>query len=234
MSGYVAVAGGQEHQHGCEDIDRRLLAESRRSDPVVAVLLGASVPRVVPARMAQATEYWSRLGATARFAFTGQHDESREALDVLESPDLVVLTGGRPWLLQRRLSPALTGRLRQLWESGVPLSGSSAGAMAMCEWRLDLEPRQPLRFRRGLGLVPGVAAPHYGRHGIHHVSSVVSRRFPELPILGLPDRTALVGREGRFDVVGAGSCTVLLGGRKRTYSSGETLVLAESVARQAS
>lgn len=220
MSGLVAMLGGQEHHAGCEAVDRRLLAESGVRRPTVAVLLAATVPNRIGAKIAESLAYWPRLGARVRFAYTGGPDETGQALRVLADPDLVVLTGGRPWRIQRRLTPPVVERLLCLSDDGVPLSGSSAGAMALGRWRVDLRPDRTPRLRAGLGLVAGAAAPHYGRHGLQHASWVFSCRYPHVPFLGLQDRTALVGRDGGYEVVGVGACTVLRAGVRHRYGSG--------------
>jgi hypothetical protein len=96
MAGVVAILGGQEHHPGCEPIDRRLLADPGVRRPSVTVLLMATVPRRIDAKIAESTGYWRALGARVRFAYTGGPDQTRDALDALTDPDLVVLTGGRP------------------------------------------------------------------------------------------------------------------------------------------
>lgn len=228
MSGLLAILGGQEHLPGCEPIDRMLLDESGVTRPTVTVLLAASVPERIRAKVAEADAYWPRLGARVRFAFTGGPDGTAEALDALSDPDLVVLTGGRPWLIQRRLTAPVIERLRQLSDDGVPLSGSSAGAMAMGLWRMDLHPARTPRVRMGMGLVHGLAAPHYGRHFLHHACRVVAHRHPHVPVLGLPDRTALVGRAGRFEVMGVGGATILHHGRRMHHRRGAVVDLGRA------
>lgn len=226
MSGLVAVLGGQEHQPGCEPIDRCLLADGGMTRPTVAVLLAATVPARVGAKMAEACGYWSGLGATVRFGYTGGADETEQALQALSDPDLVILTGGRPWLLHHRITPPIVDRLRRLHDGGVPIAGSSAGAMALSTARLHLQPGQVPRVRPGLGFAPGAVAPHYGRHGTGHACRILTRRHPELTILGLRDRTALVGRGGgAWDVMGAGDCTIVRGGVRQRHPSGATLRL---------
>ena len=225
MSGLVAIVGGQEHHPGCEPIDRRLLAESGLSRPTVTVLLAATVPRRIHAKIAESTHYWRRLGAHVRFACTGGPDETEHALDTLLDTDLVVLTGGRPWLIQRRLTSPIVERLLRLSEDGVPLSGSSAGAMALCTWRVDLRPGRALGIRAGLGLVTGAAAPHYDHRATRNMARMVAFHNPDVTFLGLADRTALIGRAGRYEVVGAGSCTVLRGASARRHPGGARVAL---------
>lgn len=88
VTGLLALIGGQEHQRGCEPIDRRLLRESSVSHPEVAVLLAATTPRRRAFKIAEATAYWRRVGARARIAFTGRPDDVEHALELLQQPGL--------------------------------------------------------------------------------------------------------------------------------------------------
>ena len=211
MTGLLALLGGQEHTPGCESIDRRLLEEARHDAPRVAVVLAATTPRRRAFKTNEAKTYWNGLGVDVDFAMNGGPKETERAMAALEDPDIVVMTGGHPWLLHARLdgSPVLK-RILELWEGGVPLSGSSAGAIALCEWRQHLQPPRPFRLVRAFGLVRGcAAAPHFDRYGLDRWAWQVSKRNPQLRILGLNDRTALVGRDGEFTVYGASSVAVL-------------------------
>lgn len=229
MSGLVAIIGGQEHHPGCEPIDRRLLAESGLTRPTVTVLLAATVPRRIRAKIAESTRYWQRLGAHVRFAYTGGPDETERALETLLDTDLIVLTGGRPWLIQRRLTAPVVERLLRLSDEGVPLSGSSAGAMALCTWRVDLRPGRPPGMRAGLGLVPGAAAPHFDHRATRNVARMVALHHSDVTFLGIPDRTALIGRAGRYEVVGSGSCAILRGATVQRHPGGARVTLEPRV-----
>jgi cyanophycinase-like exopeptidase len=220
VSGLIAVLGGQEHHPGCEPIDRRLLAECGLSNPTVTILLAATVPNRIGAKVLEITNYWPGLGARVRISCLGGVHDTEQTLEALRDTDLVVLAGGRPWLMRARLTNLIIERLWQLSDEGVPLSGSSAGAMALCAWRLHLQPGRSPRVERGLGFVPGFAAPHYGRHGTQHAWRVIAHHHPHMEVLGLQDRTALIGRDGHYQIMGAGSCTILRGGTSRRYPSG--------------
>lgn len=231
MSGLLALVGGQEHTRGCEPIDQLLLAESGVRRPNVVVLLAATTEGRRAYKTREALEYWSRFGARVTFGFDGSPSEVERALRALDDPDLVVLTGGRPWLLDARLQEPLRRRLWELWESGVPLAGSSAGAMALCGWRFVVHPPRLPRLAPGWGPVPAAAvAPHFERHGIRYWSRLFAVARPDVKVLGLSDRTALVGRGEDFEVVGSGGCTVVTArSRARRYGQGEVLHLGAIV-----
>lgn len=207
MSGLVALLGGQEHTPGCEPIDQRLLRQSGVRRPEVAVLLAASPPRRRAFKLDQARAYWRQLGARARCAFTGEGDPIGRAASLLEEADLVVLTGGRPWLLRQWLQPTgLDALLRTRWEAGVPVSGSSAGAMLLGASTWALHARTPFTLQPALGLVPRVlVAPHAGRYGIDRWAARTQAAHPHLDVLGIADRTAVLVQDGEREVVGRGT-----------------------------
>lgn len=227
MTALLALLGGQEHTPGCEDIDRRLLEETGRSTPQVTVMLAATSPRRRAYKMQEALTYWGGMGVPVCFAMNGGPDELERSLVALEDPDLVVMTGGHPWLLHARLEGSrVLARIRELAAQGVPLSGSSAGAIAMCEWRQYFRPPNPLKLVRAFGLVPGTAAaPHFNLYGLDRWVARISRQHPHLEILGLDDRTAVIGKGTDFSVYGSGAVTVVQGGRLRRFSRGASLQL---------
>lgn len=114
----------------------------------------------------------------------------------------------------------------QRWQAGMPLSGASSGAIVFCEWRQHLTWPSPLRLVHGFGLVAGCAvAPHHDLARAHRWATLVAHRHPELVILGIDERTALVGREGRFEVRGSGGATVLQRGGTVRHHAGEAVRL---------
>ena len=147
------------------------------------------------------------LGARARCAFAGEPDPLERTAALLAQADVVVLTGGRPWLLRRRLEQTVLGALlRERWLDGVPIAGSSAGAMALASAWWSLRPSAPFAPCRGLGLVPAtLVAPHAGRHGIDLWAAATQAAHPDIQVVGIPDRTAvIVAPDGTRDVRGCG------------------------------
>lgn len=212
MSGVVALLGGGEHTSGCEAVDRRLLRVSGVRTPEVAVLLGASPRRRRALKAAEARAWWAALGARARCAFAGEPDPVARARRLLAEADLVVLTGGRPWLLRRRLAGEVGDALRARWRDGVPVAGSSAGAMALGAWTWSLHPSAPFTPVPGLGFVPGVlVAPHAGRHGVDGRAERTQALHPHLEVLLVADRTAVLVDGDCRQVVGRGTARSLRG-----------------------
>jgi cyanophycinase len=116
----------------------------------------------------------------------------------------------------------------EAWRSGAAIAGSSAGAMALGEWTLVRE-RMPgddrRRYLPALGLVPGVAVlPHFETFGRRWVESA-ERAAPrsDVVLLGVGERTAALHVDGAWRALGDGCVTVIAGGERRRFASGEPL-----------
>ncbi len=111
------------------------------------------------------------------------------------------LVGGDPGLVPRTLADSpLWAAIVAAWREGAALAGSSAGAMALCEWTL-VRARMPGDERRryvpALGLVPGVAfLPHFETFGHRWVPSASER--DDVVLLGVDERTAALWNDGRW------------------------------------
>lgn len=222
----LALQGGMEHQPGCEPFDRYLLGSLDAERPVVVLVPDASGPRRRDHTIRLAEGYWERLGAGLRVASAA--GDVRD-LDALAAADLLVVSGGDP----HRLLGAL--RTGDLWphlcdriENGLPLSGASAGAMVLASWLPRLRPPAVLRLVPGLGLLPDVAvAPHYELPLVRRWARRVSGRHPELTIIGIAERTALVTTDGGTGLVaGQGDVTILRAGDGSGHPAGSEVDLA--------
>jgi cyanophycinase len=224
--GPVALLGGHEHRRGTEAIERTLLEQLGVAAPRVAVLPVASAPRQVGMVAALARTYWAALGTSVRIA-TPDGNGSHHALDVVADADVIVLTGGVPNRLVSALGASpVWDLIVQRWREGAAIGGSSAGAMSLFAWRLRLYPPNPLALLPGLGPFDGwIAAPHFSRFRAEHWAALVTRRFGDLGVLGIDEATAIVGRQGRFDVVGRGTVTVVTGGGLTVHPTGTALDL---------
>lgn len=221
MTGLLSLVGGREHTPGCEPIDRHLLAATRTSRPVVTVVPFASSLRTRARTVGLAVGWWERLGAEVLVAAP----ESSGAVRSVGAADVVVLTGGVPDRLHRRLDDHVVWQaIRDAWLRGAHLTGSSSGAMVAAAWRQSVRP--PFAVRPGLGLVADLAvAPHHDLALPRAVASWRAHTHPHLVIAGIDERTALVGCDGRFEVRGTGTVTLRRGRWSRTLRHGDRYVL---------
>ncbi len=84
----------------------------------------------------------------------------------------------------------------------------------------------PLRWRDGLGVVPGVTViPHYDAWP-EPLSVLFILQAPRgTAILGIDENTALVGRDGAWQVQGSGRVTVWHGRNRERFRRGEVFRL---------
>ncbi|MEM1331971.1 MAG: Type 1 glutamine amidotransferase-like domain-containing protein [Actinomycetota bacterium] len=169
MPGVLCLQGGREFTPECREMDGEVLRRARAGSPERPVVVLAGAARVGSdhaGAVARAVEHYESLGAVARGVTDPRHD-ARATLDELHDEiGLIVLPGGSPSSLIDVLfaDDALVGRrLVELHERGVGISGASAGAMAMCEFCVlpDRGRRGRVAVAHGLGLVEGVALPHW-------------------------------------------------------------------------
>jgi peptidase E len=220
VTGPFALVGGTEHHPGCETTDRWLLVASGASRPVVTVVPFASSVRTRARTVGVAIDWWQRLGAVPLVA----GPTVDQAVAAIDNADVLVLPGGVPDRLHGRLvGTPVWDRLLARWRAGTPLSGSSSGAMVLGEVR------QSFRVTPGFGALQGIAvAPHHQRTVPRWVAASRARTHPHLTIVGVDDRTALVGtRSGELRVMGSGEVTLRRGVWWRTYPSGAVLAPEE-------
>jgi len=217
------------------ELDASLLAATGRSRPRVAILPTASYPDgedVFTRWATMGVSHFGALGAEVEPVMVrdraGADDPA--AAQAIGEADLVYLSGGKPGYLMGVLEGSAVGRaIADAHERGAVLAGCSAGAMVLAghafDFRLRLMP-WPLRWRNGLGFVPGASVlPHYNAWP-EPLSALIALQAPRGSlVLGIDDETALIGREGAWQVHGRARVTVWRGRRRDRYRAGESFRL---------
>jgi cyanophycinase len=211
--------------------DASLLAATGRTRPRVAILPTASFPdgEVVFQRWAaMGVSHFAALGAEVEPVLVRDKaaaDDPAPAQAVGEA-DLVYLSGGKPSHLIGALAGTAVGQaLVEAHDRGATLVGCSAGAMALAshifDFRMKLMPF-PLRWGDGLGLADGLSVvPHYDAWP-EPFSALIAFQAPRGSIvLGIDEDTAVVGRDGGWQVHGASRVTVWRGRRRERFRAGE-------------
>ncbi|HET7677291.1 MAG TPA: Type 1 glutamine amidotransferase-like domain-containing protein [Candidatus Limnocylindrales bacterium] len=234
MTGAIALVGSGEFSSLLGSFDRALLAATGRARPRVALLLVAARPNgdAGLARTGElGREHFAALGAEVELVSVRDRsdaDDPARAQAVGEA-DVIYLCGAHPEALQRTLAGSAVERVvRAANERGTIVVGGTAGAAVLADWRLRQRGplRLPLGWVRGMGLVSGAAvAAAYDR--LPEALRVVPLlRAPEAcVVLGIDRETALVGRDGTWQVHGAGRVTVWHGRRRTRHRAGETINL---------
>jgi hypothetical protein len=126
----------------------------------VAVLAGAARPGSdYVGASARARRHYEGLGADVTVVPDPRQDVGTALQSLTDDISLVVLPGGSPQSLREVLSGRIEDRLVEMHISGVAISGASAGAMVLC--RRMVRPGGQADVADGLGLVDGLALPHW-------------------------------------------------------------------------
>jgi len=230
-SGSIALVGSGEFLPAMADVDAALLAATGRHRPRVVIVPTASWPdgeEVFRRWATMGVEHFGSLGAEVEPVLVRERfDADDEAhVQAIGEADLVYLSGGKPGHLTASLIGSPVGdALLAAHRRGATLAGCSAGAMTLAARHWDTRKRRlfwPLRWRDGLGLVPGATViPHYDAFPEPMAAMLVLQAPRGLATLGIDEETALVGRDGSWQVQGRGRVTVWRGRHRTRYRRGD-------------
>ncbi|MEP1124082.1 MAG: Type 1 glutamine amidotransferase-like domain-containing protein [Ilumatobacter sp.] len=209
MPGVICLQGGREFTDQCREMDAEVLsvagvaarAESGRADRgSVAVLAGAARRGTDYAGASKrARRHYEALGASV-VVVPDPRDGIEAAVESLtDDIALLVLPGGSPASLREVLSGRVRQRVVDLHDAGMSISGASAGAMVLCSRMV--RPNGGAEVVDGLGLVDGLALPHW--------TPGSDRGWPvpdDLDLWGLPECGGVIveGRPGSLTVRAVG------------------------------
>jgi cyanophycinase len=228
----LGLLGSGEFEPWAREVDRRLLAEAR--DGPVLVLPTASAPEgdeVFEAWAERGLDHYRAqdIDADVLPLRTRDDAERRELAERIGDAAMVFFSGGNPKYLASVLDGTACWRaITDGLDRGLAYAGCSAGAAALGEralWRFRGD-----RLGPGLGLFAGTnVGPHWD--AIDRVAPGTRRRLIEAlgtgsRLVGIDERTAMVGDGRRWSVFGAGAVHVLEGGRWADHPAGSTFDLA--------
>ncbi len=210
--GPLALVGGGEWSNGC-DFDAELLAASGGDE--VLILPTAAAYEHPEKAVATAVAWFARIGGRARgLMVLGRADAEAEANAAeVRASRFVYLGGGSPMHLRSVLkSSPVWEALLDAWRHGAVVAGSSAGAMVLTDPMVD--PRGGA-LTVGLGMVEELAViPHFGDENAEKVHRSIALAAPGLPVVGLPERTALIrDPDGGWRQAGQGTAQVFVSGK---------------------
>jgi cyanophycinase len=233
MPGSVALVGAGEFLPAMGEFDQGLLGATGRARPRVVILATASYPDGEEAYqrwIAMGLEHFGRLGAEVEPVFVRERDDADDEANAqaIGEADLVYLSGGRAGYLLGMLEESAVGTaLVEAHARGAIVAGCSAGAMVLAERQFDFRFRGrpipwPLRWRRSLGFLPGVAViPHYDAWP-EPLSALMALQAPRgSTVIGIDEDTAVVGRDGAYQVHGRARVTVWRGRHRERFRAGE-------------
>lgn len=231
----MALVGAGEFLPSMAEFDAGLLLATGRPRPRVVILPTASYPdgeEVFTRWAALGVAHFGSLGAEVEPVLVRDRAgaDDAAAAQALGEADLIYLSGGKPGYLMRCLAGSAVGdALVAAHDRGAVLAGCSAGAMVLAahsfDFRLRLVP-WPLRWRHGFAIVPdALVVPHYDAWP-EPLSALIALQAPRgSVVLGIDEATALVGRDGAWQVHGRSRVTVWRGRHRDRYRAGETFRL---------
>ncbi len=236
MNGPIALVGSGEFTSAMEATDLALLAAVGRPRPRVVILPTASWPDgedVFAGWAARGEAHFGALGAEVESVLlrdrAGADDPG--VSQAIGEADLIYLSGGRPSHLLDALSGTPAGSaLLAASARGAVVAGCSAGAIVLAAVQMRVRAKRflrvPLGWRRSLDLVPRSAVlPHYDAFP-ETLSAGAALMAPRgVRILGIDEETALVGRDGTWQVHGRGRVTVWSRHHRLRYRSGDVVTL---------
>jgi cyanophycinase len=150
-----------------------------------------------------------------------------KCIRVLDQASVIFFTGGDQLKVTSQIGDTpCYERLREIYEGGGTIAGTSAGASVMSETMMvagdgDSSHRigAELRMAPGLGIVSGVLIDqHFAERGrVGRLLGAVAQN-PRIVGLGIDEDTAVIIARKRLTVLGAGAVYVL-DGRKVTFSN---------------
>jgi len=222
------------------EFDRGLLEAIGRPRPRVAILPTASAPdgeSTFRTWAEMGVEHFTSLGAEVEPVLVRNVAEGHDAaaLQAIGEADLVYLSGGHPAHLAGVLRESPLGAaLAEAHARGTVVAGCSAGAMAIVGRtmgfrvvpKLRLPLPWPIRWPAGLALVDGIVVlPHYDAWP-EPLSAMVALQSPKgFVVLGIDEDTGVVGRNGAWQVHGAGRVTVWRGRHRERFRKGDAFRL---------
>jgi cyanophycinase len=235
MSGYYCLEGGSEFQGAMSLPDLLAMSLAGGAEAPLGIIPAAAAPDNNHERAGQLGRRWfESLGAKAVQVVPLLDHASANDPDIadrLRRLAWIYMLGGFPGHLAAALVDSLSATaMREAWEYGAVIAGSSAGAMVMCSTVYDPQSQQ---LTAGLGLLRhSCFLPHHNRFGKRWADDL-RRRLPDSMLIGVDEETGCIGPgpDGVWQVLGGGSVTLYLDAGVATYSAGSMFTLPHLVLR---
>jgi cyanophycinase len=219
--GTLVIIGGHEDKED-DKLILRFVAERVKSGKLVVATVASQEPEDVwhdyePLFKSLGVRKVVHLDVESR-----EEAKSPEKLALLDDAAGVFFTGGDQLKLTSQLGDSpIYERLREIYQKGGLIAGTSAGASVVCETMLVSGPGHEsdtvgtsLRMAPGFGLFPGVIVDqHFAQRGrIGRLVAAVAQN-PRMLGIGIDEDTAIVcdPKAGCFRVLGSGAVYVVDG-----------------------
>jgi cyanophycinase len=223
--GTLLLEGGAEFGGRMSEPDLRAIELAGGFDAPICIIPTAAAPDNNHNRAGSNGIHWFRsLGAKNVFAVdvidSASANDEFLAASILTSR-LIYLLGGFPRHLAETLAnSACWHAALNAHEQGAVITGSSAGAMVLCEHYYDPAEK---KLMRGLNLIPNACVlPHHNNFGKGWADQL-TQAIPGATLIGIDEQTGMLNDPKRgWRVYGAGQITLYNGKQIHTYARGET------------
>jgi cyanophycinase len=229
MSGYILLEGGAEFGGLMSEPDLRAIELAGGFNAPISIIPTAAAPDNNDQRAGRNGVRWFRsLGAP--------HVEALPLIDKASANDpgiattiaqsrLIYLLGGFTGYLGETLSnSASLQAMLTAYAAGAVITGSSAGAMVLCQYYYDPGKRHIVT---GLQFVPNTCVlPHHDTFGKSWAAQL-GQLLPNVVLLGIDERTGMLDDGGTrkktdWRVYGQGNITLYHNGQPTIHKRGET------------
>ena len=216
--GQLVIIGGGEDKEGESKILKEFVRLAGGAKAKIVVL---TVATDHPEELGKEyKQVFQRLGAKEAQVMdvsqrTDAHDE--KALRLIEAATGVFFTGGDQLHVTALIGGSEMDRLlHERYIQGLIVGGTSAGAAMMSNsMMVDGPPEESPRLgdvRLGPGVefvLGGVIDTHFSQRGRHGRLISTVAQFPHDLGIGIDENTAMIVKDGHFEVIGAGAVTVM-------------------------
>jgi len=216
--GQLVIIGGAEDKEG----DCKVLREFvRRAGGVNANIVVMTVATEMPREVGENyIRVFERLGAAdIRIVDTVQREDASSStyLEAVQKATGIFFTGGdQSRIISILKDTELDAAIRQRYQEGVVIGGTSAGAAMMpdvmiVEGDSETNPRvNVVEMGPGMGFLPGIVVDqHFLQRGrLGRLLSALAQQ-PAVLGFGIDENTAVVVQDNKFEVVGEGAVTVV-------------------------
>jgi len=211
------IGGGEDKEGDCTILTEFVRLAGDEKSRIVVMTAATNEPEELGAEYVRV---FKRLGAGSVSVLdvsTRQDASDVESLAALEQATGVFFTGGD----QLHITSLIGGSqmdllLHELYKKGVVIAGTSAGAAMMSGSMFVRGPAEENPRLENLQLGPGaeflmgaVIDTHFSRRGRHGRLISAIAHYPHALGIGIDEDTALVAKDGIFEVIGRGAVTVI-------------------------
>jgi cyanophycinase len=227
--GYLLLEGGAEFGGRMRDPDLQAIELAGGFNAPIRIIPTAAAPDNNHQRAGNNGIRWFQsLGAkdvSAVSLLSKIRADDKNIAQSLRDAKLIYLLGGFTHYLGQTLKDSLAwdGAV-DAYRNGAVISGSSAGAMVMCQFYFDPSAG---RVHEGLNLVPNsLVLPHHNTFGKSWAPKLL-KKIPNVTLIGIDERTGMLnnGENNAWNIYGAGDVTLYRNGTPETFSAGKTFSL---------